>query len=178
VATTERNPDLRMQFLRDSKEYRIPKDEVDIRGYDVLSSDARKIGEVHDLVVDTRALKVRYAQIEVDREYLGPKNNNYILVPIDTARIQEREKNLFLPDLTAAQVASMQSYDGEALTPDYEETVRARIGQQSSRPAAPDVDQRDPDVVTNRRSDGRRTVDVVRPDDAPLPEERDDLNRR
>jgi sporulation protein YlmC with PRC-barrel domain len=178
VATTERNPDLRLQFLRDTREFRIPKDEVDIRGYDVLSSDARKVGEVHDLVVDTRALTVRYAQIEVDREYLGPKNNNYVLVPIDTARIQEREKNLFLPDLTAAQIASMQSYDGEALTPDYEETIRGRVGQESARPVAPEVDMRDPDVVTNRRSDGRRAVDVVGPDDAALPEERDDLNRR
>ncbi len=52
--------------LRTLHNYRIAESDPDVRGWDVLAADGRKIGEVDDLLVDTRALKARYLEVTLD----------------------------------------------------------------------------------------------------------------
>jgi PRC-barrel domain protein len=56
--------------LRTLHNYRIAEGDPDVRGWDVLAADGRKIGEVDDLLVDTRALKARYLEVTLDLDPL------------------------------------------------------------------------------------------------------------
>lgn len=52
--------------LRTLHNYRIAEGDPDVRGWEVLGADSGKIGEVDDLLVDTRALKARYLEVALD----------------------------------------------------------------------------------------------------------------
>lgn len=56
--------------LRRLHAYRIAAGDPDVRGWQVLGADGRTIGEVDDLLVDTRALKVRYLEVALDLDLL------------------------------------------------------------------------------------------------------------
>lgn len=47
--------------------YKVAEGDPDVRGWDVIGRDGRRIGEVDDLLVDTAALKVRYLEVRLDR---------------------------------------------------------------------------------------------------------------
>jgi PRC-barrel domain len=51
--------------------YRISEGDPDVRGWEVLGADGRKIGEVDDLLVDTEALRVRYLNVNLDSDLFG-----------------------------------------------------------------------------------------------------------
>jgi len=59
--------------LRSLHNYRIAEGYPDVRGWEVLGADGRKIGEVDDLLVDTKALKARYLEVTLDPEGIGPE---------------------------------------------------------------------------------------------------------
>lgn len=51
--------------------YRISEGDPDVRGWEVVGADGRKIGAVADLLVDTEALKVRYLDVNLDSGLSG-----------------------------------------------------------------------------------------------------------
>lgn len=56
----------RVAALRNLQGYRVAEGDPDIRGWEVVGGDGRRIGEVNDLLVDTAAGKVRYLDIQLD----------------------------------------------------------------------------------------------------------------
>lgn len=53
--------------------HRIASGDPDVRGWEVVGSDGRTLGRVHDLLVDTGSQRVRYLDVELDRDLLsGP----------------------------------------------------------------------------------------------------------
>ncbi|HJX29551.1 MAG TPA: PRC-barrel domain-containing protein [Thermoanaerobaculia bacterium] len=58
--------DKRLAHLEGSG-YKVAEGDPDVRGWDVMDRDGNRIGEVDDLLVDTRALKVRYLEVRLDR---------------------------------------------------------------------------------------------------------------
>jgi hypothetical protein len=52
--------------LRSLHAYRVAEGDPDVRGWEVLRADGRRIGEVDDLLVDTKASKVRYLALTLD----------------------------------------------------------------------------------------------------------------
>lgn len=57
--------DKRLAHLEGSG-YRVAEGDPDVRGWDVMDRDGRRIGEVDDLLIDTEALKVRYLEVRLD----------------------------------------------------------------------------------------------------------------
>jgi hypothetical protein len=57
--------------LKELKDYKVAKEDPDVRGWKVLGRDGRTVGEVHDLLVDTGAMRVRYLDVELDRDLLA-----------------------------------------------------------------------------------------------------------
>ena len=54
--------------LRSLHNFRVAEGDPDVRGWNVLGADGRKMGEVDELLVDTRALRVRYLDVTLDLE--------------------------------------------------------------------------------------------------------------
>jgi hypothetical protein len=52
--------------LRNLRGYRVADGDPDVRGWEVVGGDGRRIGTVNDLLVDTAGSKVRYLDVQLD----------------------------------------------------------------------------------------------------------------
>jgi photosynthetic reaction center H subunit len=57
--------------LKELKDYKVASDDPDVRGWKVIGRDGGAVGEVHDLLVDTGAMRVRYLDVELDHELVA-----------------------------------------------------------------------------------------------------------
>jgi photosynthetic reaction center H subunit len=125
--------------LKELKDYKVASDDPDVRGWNVLARDGRPIGEVHDLLVDTAAMRVRYLDVELDRDLLASvppvpgtahhgalMEHRHVLVPIGTAQLDEDHDQVRIESLDSGDVAVLPAYDHQAFSRDYENGVRQR----------------------------------------------------
>ncbi|HYG63423.1 MAG TPA: PRC-barrel domain-containing protein, partial [Thermoanaerobaculia bacterium] len=104
--------------LKDLKDFKVAKGDPDVRGWEVLANDGRRIGKVDELLVDTAAMKVRYLDVDLDRDIrgamggeslAGDMKNDHVLIPIGSAQIHEREDRVVV-DLLHTLVGGLPSY--------------------------------------------------------------------
>lgn len=105
------------------KRFRVAKGEPDIRGWEVVTSDHKKIGEVHELIIDKSAMKVRYLDIAIGRKILGTKDSSHVLLPIAGATLDDDDNRVYLTDVSAAALSSIPPYDHRVITREFESTL-------------------------------------------------------
>ena len=112
-------------------DFRVADGDPDVRGWEVLASDGRKIGEVDELLVDTTAMKVRYLDVDVDDELVAAGQDRHVLIPIGYARL-ERDRDCVMVDVLASDdVRGIPAYDQGPLTRDFENSVRDSFSARS-----------------------------------------------
>lgn len=113
-------------------DFQIADKDPDVRGWDVVSADGARIGEVDDLLVDTAALKVRYLDVEVDDDLLrGDRDRErHVLVPIGYARLDRDDNRVVVDSLQSADVTNLPEYRQQPITRDYEASVRSTWGRE------------------------------------------------
>lgn len=114
--------------LHDLSDYKVADGDPDIRSWHVKTADGRKVGKVHDLIVDTRAMKVRYMDVELDRKELSLDSEKHVLIPIGGARLDDEHDDVRLGTIGATQLMSAPSYDHGELTHDVEDRTRSAFG--------------------------------------------------
>jgi hypothetical protein len=122
--------------------YRVAKGEADIRGWDVVTRDHRKIGTVHELIVDPGSLKVRYLDVALHKTMLETKDKTHILVPIAGATLDDDDNRIYMEDIAAADIEAIPPYDHRPITRQYETMLRNVFAREAAGPATP------PPVVT------------------------------
>jgi hypothetical protein len=105
-------------------DFKVAEGEPDVRGWEVLASDGRKIGEVDELLVDTAAMKVRYLDVDVDDGMIAGGADRHVLIPIGYARLDEDSDRVMVDALASADLGGVPSYDQGPLTRDFETSVR------------------------------------------------------
>jgi hypothetical protein len=105
-------------------DFKVAEGEPDVRGWEVLASDGRKIGEVDELLVDTAAMKVRYLDVDVDDGMVAGGGDRHVLIPIGYARLEEDRDCVMVDALASADLGGVPSYDQGPLTRDFETSVR------------------------------------------------------
>jgi uncharacterized protein (TIGR02271 family) len=133
--------------LSDLKDIEVSDRDPDVRGWDVISADGRKIGEVDDLLVDTSAMKVRYLDVELDKEHRGTDRERHILVPVGHARLNEDDDRVLVSTLRQTDIGTIPTYDGR-LDRTYEDNLSRHFGG----PTATATDQ---DYYADARFDDR-----------------------
>lgn len=113
--------------LDELDDFKVADGDPDVRGWDVLSADGRKIGEVENLLVDTAAMKVRYLEVDVDSDVIDTSEKRHILVPIGYARLDENDDHVTVDALNSTDVMALPEYRRESLTREYETSVRQRF---------------------------------------------------
>lgn len=108
-------------------DYEVAEGDPDVRGWEVLDANGRRIGEVDNLLVDTAAMKVRYLDVDLEDDVIGEARDRHILVPIGYARLDEAEDHVFVDTLSTEDLRAMPVYDHAPLTREYETTVRQRF---------------------------------------------------
>jgi photosynthetic reaction center H subunit len=121
---------VRMAALGDLANFEIAKDIPDPRGWDVLSADGSKIGKVHELIVDTNALRTRYIDVSLDKKALRLDEDRDVLIPIGDARLDRSDDKVVIETLTAGQLADLPPFEHFEITRDYEVQVLPKFGTQ------------------------------------------------
>jgi sporulation protein YlmC with PRC-barrel domain len=117
-------------------DFTVAEGDPDVRGWEVLASDGRKIGEVDELLVDARAMKVRYLDVDVDVEADdGAGADRHVLIPVGYARLDRERDRVLVDALASAELAAIPAYDQGPLTRDYETSVRDSFRGGSASPA-------------------------------------------
>ena len=123
----------RLAILHNLKGFRVRKGEPDIRGWDVVTSDKKKIGEVHELIVDTVDLKVRYLDVDVDHKILDTKKNSHVLIPIAGAQLDDDDNRVYLEEISLQELLALPPYDHRAITREYETNIASWFQKASRR---------------------------------------------
>ena len=103
--------------------YKVADGEPDIRGWDVVAGDGRRLGKVDDLLVDTQANKVRYVDVDVDGD------DRHVTVPIGYARLEENRHQVLVDRLGDEQLQALPDYDPR---PPSRATTRSRWGARAT----------------------------------------------
>lgn len=109
--------------LGDLDDFQVAEGYPDVRGWDVLASDGQKVGEVHELIVDTASMRTRYLDVRLDKDLAASGDDREILVPIGSARVDESDDRILLDSMTASQVIALPAYDKDAFSRDYETSL-------------------------------------------------------
>jgi sporulation protein YlmC with PRC-barrel domain len=109
----------RIISLDQSNDFQVVEGEPDVRGWGVFGADGRRIGEVHDLLVDTGAMKVRYLDVEADPALFTDESDHHILIPIGYARLDEVDDRIQVDALDSGRVPDLPEYSHGRLTEDF-----------------------------------------------------------
>lgn len=107
--------------------YEVAPDEHDVRGWKVVLANDEAIGEVDDLIIDPAAGKVRYLDVELDRDALRLERDRHVLVPIASAEIDADEEEVVLSGMGRAALLKLPEYDGQTHAGGYDETFRSQL---------------------------------------------------
>jgi uncharacterized protein (TIGR02271 family) len=119
--------------LDELNDFKVADGDPDVRGWDVVSSDGRKVGEVDQLLVDRSAMKVRYLDVDLDDELAG--DDRHVLVPIGYARLDRDDNRVMVDTVSSSDLVALPEYRRGSLDRDYENTVRDRFSGGSTATA-------------------------------------------
>lgn len=116
--------------------YEVADGNADIRGWDVRTQDGRKLGTVEELIVDTAALKARYMEVKLDKDFAGGGEERWALIPIGTAQLDEKEDEVIVDRLPAAGFLTSEERSRGPLSRETELSLRELYGATSTGLAA------------------------------------------
>jgi len=117
----DRMADINKGTLRrfsDMSDVDIAEGDPDPRGWEVVTRDGRELGEVEDLVVDTRAMKVRGLEVSLDKDAFGIDEDRHVLLPIETAQLDHDDDKVIVSSAREA-IAALPAFSGDAEEADY-----------------------------------------------------------
>lgn len=109
--------------LSELSDFQVADGYRDIRGWRVDSADGKKVGKVHDLLVDLDGMRTRYLDVRLESAIAATKGDRDVLVPIGTARIADDADVVVIP-LDSERVSLLPPYEVGPLTRTYESEVR------------------------------------------------------
>ncbi|MGE5729611.1 MAG: DUF2382 domain-containing protein [Gemmatimonas sp.] len=95
----------------------------DPRGWTVRDSMGTDIGKVHDLIVDTVAMRTRYLDVELDKKALHLHDDRDVLIPVGQARLDDDDDRVILDSLSATRIAALPEYSHGDIDRDYENSL-------------------------------------------------------
>jgi photosynthetic reaction center H subunit len=122
IRTASPAGDSQLARVGELSDYEVADHHPDIRGWDVVASDDRKIGDVKELIADTTAMKVRYLDIELDSDHRRSDEESRVLVPIEHARLIEDDDVVRLDAVASHQARDIPTHRG-TFDRDYEGRV-------------------------------------------------------
>ena len=99
-----------LRRFSDMDDVEIAKDDPDPRGWDVVGSDGRRVGEVKDLLVDTSSMKVRSLEVELEGSNFNWNDNRRVAVPADDVRLDEDRDKVVLDRIGYDELGRMDPF--------------------------------------------------------------------
>jgi uncharacterized protein (TIGR02271 family) len=99
------DPNLRR--LGELDNFEVASDDPDVRGWAVKTRDGRGVGEVEELIVDPSARKVRYLEVDLNRDSFQLKDARRVSIPVESAQINSQDRAVFVSGLSTEQIAAL-----------------------------------------------------------------------
>jgi sporulation protein YlmC with PRC-barrel domain len=109
--------------LKDAREFRLPKDAPNPRGWEVFGADNERVGVVEGLLVDPSQMRVAYLDVDVAEDLFLLREDRHVVVPMEFVELRERGKDVWVKGLTAHEIAFLPAYTGGGLDPLVEQRV-------------------------------------------------------
>ena len=117
----------RLQEL-DHSNFEIVKGEPDIRGWDLRYRNGEKIGSVEELILDTKAKKIRYMIVDLDENELRLEHRKTI-IPIGFAELDKLHDDVLIPNVSVDQLCRLPDYKRNSLSPELERSIASVFGK-------------------------------------------------
>jgi uncharacterized protein (TIGR02271 family) len=117
----------RVAALSSIKDFEVADGTPDPRGWTVLDATRTDIGKVHDLIVDTVAMRTRYLDVELDKDATHLDDDRHVLIPVGLARLDDDHDRVVLASLAATQLAALPPFTHEVIDPEYERSLLPRF---------------------------------------------------
>lgn len=147
-----------LMHLSEMDDYEVADGEPDIRGWDVRAANGDKIGDVEDLLVDSATLRVRYIEVELEKDLVANNDRRHALIPIGSARLND-DKDDVLIDLNSERLLALPPYVRGTLSREYEQSIIDGLAMPSDRVVNTDKDR---DFYDGDHFDDRRTFETRR----------------
>lgn len=105
-------------------DFEIADGEPNIKGWKVKDVSGKKIGEVYDLIFNQETYKVLYLIVDLEDNEFGLDEDKKVLVPIGLAELHEKDDEVILPAVTAAQLGALPAYEKGNITGQTESAIR------------------------------------------------------
>lgn len=135
--------DKNLFYLDDLSDYKVASDYSDVRGWKVLDADNRNVGKVDSLLVNKKAEKVVYLDIEVNsdlieaghepfeastgkgaHEYINKDGENHLIIPIGMVAIDTDNKSVIADNIGYDTFKSTKRHrKGSDIDREHETTV-------------------------------------------------------
>jgi sporulation protein YlmC with PRC-barrel domain len=168
--------------LKDAREFRLPKDAPNPRGWEVFGADNERVGVVEGLLVDPSQMRVAYLDIDLAEDLFHLREDRHVVVPMEFVELRERGKDVWIQGLPAHEIALLPAYTGGGLDPLVEQRVEQAFRRRPEPNALPPQHRASalppaPHADSSREYDS--TVDLPRRDPdvdlpPPPPDYRDD----
>lgn len=124
----------RIARLNDLDDYKVVDGEPDPRGWHVLTREGTRAGEVSDLIVDVAARKVRYLDVELDKDTLRLRESRHVLIPVEATWVNDDEEIVRLGPTTSELIAA-PVYNSRMFSPADEDLLRRRFARHLGKSA-------------------------------------------
>jgi sporulation protein YlmC with PRC-barrel domain len=138
-----KNEDKNLIYLHELSDYKVADNYSDVRNWEVIDIDQRKIGTVDALLVNKEAKRVVYLDIEVDsnlikaghevnqnttntegHEFLNKEGENHILIPIGMVILDESNKKVHASQINYTTFTNTKRFaKGDNLDRSYENRI-------------------------------------------------------
>lgn len=96
-----------LRRLGELRDFKVASDDPDPRGWGVRTRDGRVLGDVEELIVDPDALKVRYLEVDLDREALGLSDSRRVSIPVESAEIDRHRHTVVVDGFSREAIAGL-----------------------------------------------------------------------
>src|SRR6188474_1570453 len=112
----------------DHSNFEIEKGEPDIRGWDLRYRNGEKIGSVEELILDTKAKKIRYMIVDLNENELRLEHRKTI-IPIGFAELDKQHDDVLIPNVSVDQLCRLPDYKRNSLSPEIERSIASVFGR-------------------------------------------------
>ena len=143
--------------LSATNDLQVDDDNPDVRGWIVRGKDGVTLGRVRDLLIDRKAMKVRYLDVTLDRNLF--EADRRALIPVGVTSLDD-DADVVRADVSAESLSSIPPYEGEGVTREYESSLAASYGGSAASKARGDKDFYDDERYDERGLFGRNRRDA------------------
>jgi len=121
-----------LRHFSELKGFKVADPAPDIDGWKVELPNERKVGTVDDLIIDTTDLSVRYLEVKADHEALGTDDDEWVLIPVRRARIDDGEHRVIVDGLPAVGIAGAPRFTRGVPTKAQEQQLQEYFGSNTA----------------------------------------------